>query len=59
MLHIHKNVDGTYWIALEVKSDGKTVINFKGNFQRVGDEEGESDNTLNLCVPTVGDNNIQ
>lgn len=56
MLHIHKNVDGTFWIDLEIKNDGKTVISFKGQFQRVGDEEGESDNTLNISVATAGDN---
>lgn len=55
MLHIHKNVDGTYWIDLEIQNNGKTVLSFKGNFQRSSDEEGESDNTLNLTIPTVGD----
>ena len=60
MLYIHKNVDGTYWIALEIKASGdKPVLRFSGSFQRIGDEEGESDNTLNISVPTVGDVSIQ
>ena len=55
MLTIHKNVDGTYWIDLEVNSDEKPVLKFSGNFQRVGDIEGESDKTMTITVHTFGD----
>ena len=55
MLTIHKNVDGTYWIFLEINSDEKPVLKFSGNFQRVGDTEGESDKTMTITIPTFGD----
>ena len=55
MLYIHKNVDGTYWIDLEISADNKPVLSFSGNFQRVGDTEGESDKTMTITIPTFGD----
>lgn len=54
MLHIHKNVDGTYYINLEIRSKDGDSIKFVGNFQMVdGEHEQDFDEKFELNVPTI------
>ena len=59
MLHIHKTVDGTFVISLEVKNQDHTVLTFGGEFTKVGESTDKaSDNTLVINVPTLGDEEV-
>ena len=52
MIHIHKNVDGTYYIEVIVKDDsGRQIINFHGNFAPVEGEREKDPNGFTLDLP--------
>ena len=55
MLHIHKNVDGTYYIDLEIRDDkDRQIIRFHGNFQRVeGEREQDIERKFEINVPVL------
>ena len=59
MLHIHKTLDNTFVISLEVKNQDRTVLTFCGEFTKVSDSTDKaSDNTLAINVPTLGDDEM-